>query len=62
MPSPKLVGVGLGVVILGQNVGMLIGPTLFGFLVEQTSWAMAGYLMIPICAVAILCASLAKIR
>lgn len=62
MPSPRLVGIGLGVVILGQNVGMLIGPTLFGFLVERTGWVMAGYLMLPICALAVVCTWLAKIR
>jgi MFS family permease len=62
MPSPRLVGIGLGVVILGQNLGMLIGPTMFGMLIEKTSWATAGYLLVPLCVVAIIAAWMAKIR
>jgi MFS family permease len=62
MVSPQLAGIGLGVAALGQNVGMFLGPVLFGWLVETTSWTTAGYLMIPICAIGAITAYLAKIR
>jgi predicted MFS family arabinose efflux permease len=62
MPSPQLIGVGLGVVAMGQNLGMFIGPSLFGRLLERFDFATAGYLMIPICVVAIICAWIVKIR
>jgi MFS family permease len=62
MPSLKLAGIGMGVAALGQNLGMFIGPALFGWLLETTSWATAGYLMIPVCAVGIATAWSAKIR
>jgi MFS family permease len=62
MVSPQLAGIGLGVAALGQNVGMFIGPALFGRLLETVSWTAAGYLMIPVCAVAVIAGCLAKIR
>jgi MFS family permease len=62
MKSPRLAGIGLGVAALGQNVGMFIGPAMFGKLLETTSWVMAGYLMIPVCIIALIAASMAKIR
>ncbi len=62
MPSPALAGIGLGVVALGQNLGMYIGPILFGALLETTNWAVAGYAMMPICAIGVLAAWLARIR
>jgi MFS family permease len=62
MVVPKLAGIGLGVVALGQNLGMFIGPALFGYLVGRMSWTAAGYMMVPICLIAIISAALAKIR
>ena len=59
---PQHVGIALGVVAFGQNLGMFAGPALFGWIVETTSWATAGYLLIPVCVVAIVAASLVKIR
>ena len=62
MKSPQTIGIGLGVAAFCQNLGMFIGPALFGQLVEVTGFAMAGYLMVPICIAAIICTWLAKIR
>jgi predicted MFS family arabinose efflux permease len=49
MGSPHLAGLGMSVIMLGQNLGMFIAPILFGALVESSGWAIAGYAMIPIC-------------
>jgi predicted MFS family arabinose efflux permease len=62
MVSPQLAGIGMGVAALGQNLGMFIGPALFGYLIGGMSWPAAGYMMIPICVVGIISAWLAKIR
>jgi predicted MFS family arabinose efflux permease len=62
MVSPRLAGIGMGVAALGQNVGMFIGPALFGRLVETTTWTTAGYLMTPVCLIGVITAWLAKIR
>jgi len=62
MPSLQLAGIGMGVAALCQNLGMFIGPALFGYLLEATNWTTAGYLMIPVCAIGALAAWLAKIR
>jgi len=62
MVSPALIGIGLGVAALGQNLGMYIGPILFGYLLDTTTWAIAGYAMVPICAIGVITGWLAKIR
>jgi MFS family permease len=62
MPSPQTIGIGMGVAALGQNLGMFIGPVLFGYLLESQTWQMTGYVMIPICLIGIIAACMAKIR
>jgi MFS family permease len=48
MKQPGLVGIGMAILAFGQNLGMFIGPVLFGKMVELTGWAMAGYMLIPV--------------
>lgn len=64
MRSPLTIGIGMGVAALGQNLGMYIGPILFGKVLEMTSfnWAVSGYVMIPICVIGIVAASVTKVR
>lgn len=47
MRKPELAGLGLGVISLGQSLGMFIGPILFGGLVEQVNWTAASLAMFP---------------
>jgi MFS family permease len=62
MKNPATIGIGMGVAALCQNLGMFIGPALFGALLGITTWEIAGYLMIPLCLVGIITAWTAKIR
>jgi MFS family permease len=62
MKKPETIGIGMGVAALCQNLGMFIGPALFGVLLEITGWAVAGYLMIPLCAIGVIAAWTNKIR
>ncbi len=62
MKKPETIGIGMGVAALCQNLGMYLGPALFGQLLLITTWEIAGYLMIPLCAVGIITAWTAKIR
>jgi MFS family permease len=62
MKKPETIGIGMGVAALCQNLGMYIGPAVFGALLEITSWASAGYLMIPLCAIGVIATWTAKIR
>jgi MFS family permease len=62
MKVPQTIGIGMGVAALCQNLGMYIGPALFGALLEITAWETAGYLMIPLCIIGIIVAWTAKIR
>jgi cyanate permease len=42
------IAIGTGMAALGQNIGMFIGPILFGYLLDSTaSWTATGYIMIP---------------
>jgi len=47
MKKPEQAGLGLAVVMFGQNLGMFAGPILFGKLVENLGWVVAGYCLIP---------------
>ena len=62
MGRPQLAGIGMAVMALGQNLGMFIGPVLFGKLVEMTGWAGAGYMLIPICLLGVVAGWLVKVR
>jgi MFS family permease len=62
MKKPETIGIGMGVAALCQNLGMFIGPALFGALLEITSWSTAGYLMIPLCAIGAIVTWTAKFR
>jgi len=62
MKKPEAIGIGMGVAALCQNVGMFVGPALFGALLEFTGWAAAGYLMIPLCIIGVIVTWTAKIR
>jgi MFS family permease len=62
MGNPRLAGIGLAVVALGQNLGMVIGPILFGMLVETMDWAAAGYCLIPVCILGFVAGWMVKMR
>ena len=62
MGNPRLAGIGLAVVALGMNLGIVIGPIFFGMLVEIMGWAMAGYWLIPFCILGFVAAWMVKVR
>jgi MFS family permease len=61
-PKPQLIGIGMSVAAVGQNLGMYIGPSLFARLQVAQGWEAAGYWMIPICLIGIIATSLIKVR
>jgi MFS family permease len=61
--KPQLIGIGMSVAAVGQNIGMYVGPKLFIGIQQATqSWAVAGYWMIPICILGILATCMIKVR
>jgi MFS family permease len=63
MKSPSEIGIGMGVAALGQNLGMFLGPVMFAKIWESSgSLATAGFWMIPLCVLGIICGWLAKVR
>ena len=62
MGKPQLVGIGMAVIAFGQNLGMFIGPAMFGKLVEMSGWVSAGYMLIPVAVIGVIAAWLVKVR
>jgi predicted MFS family arabinose efflux permease len=62
MGKPQLAGLGMAVVLVGQNIGQLVGPIFFGRLVQGLGWSMAGYLIIPVCLLGFASGWMVKIR
>ncbi len=40
--------IGMGVILIGQNLGQLLGPVIFGGLVQTLGWTAAGLSTIPV--------------
>lgn len=62
MRKPEWAGLGLAVVLIGQNLGQLLGPVFFSEMVGRLGWAMAGYLLIPFCLVGFIGGWMVKVR
>ena len=63
MERPELAGIGMGGVVALQNLGLLLGPIMFGRIVQVSgSWALAGYALIPITLFAVLVGWLVDVR
>jgi cyanate permease len=53
----------MGGVVMLQNLGLLLGPVMFGRIVQVSgNWALAGYAMIPITLLAVLIGWLVDVR
>jgi predicted MFS family arabinose efflux permease len=48
MKKTEWAGLGMAAVVMGQNLGVLIGTPLFGAIVEKSSWFAGGIWMIPV--------------
>jgi len=62
MRKPEWAGLGLAAVLIGQNLGQLLGPIFFSQMVGSFGWATAGYLLIPFCLVGFISSWMLKIR
>lgn len=62
VPRPELAGMALGVVSIGQNFGMLIGPPLIANAAAGGNWAYGTYPVIAASVIAIAAALLMRIR
>lgn len=62
MPRPELAGLGLAVILIGQNLGQLLGPVLFGQMAEQWGWVTASLFLLPVCLAGFISAWLVRVR
>ena len=63
MERPELAGIGMGGVVALQNVGLLLGPVMFGRIVQVTGdWQLAGYALIPFCLLGVLFGLMVRVR
>lgn len=62
MKRPELAGIGLAVILVGQNLGQLVGPVIVGQMIDTIGWTLAGYAMIPVCLAGFFSGWMVKIR
>ena len=62
MRKPQWAGLGVAVIIIGQNLGQLIGPILLGDLISRVGWVTAGYTLIPVCLLGFASAWFVRVR
>lgn len=60
--KPQYIGTGMAVAIFLQNIGMYISGNLFAKIQAASGWEVAGYWMIPICAIGIIATLFTKVR
>ena len=59
----RLAGMAMAVIMVGQNAGMLMGPLVFGWIVEVTGgWQIAFWALVPVCAAGAIAGWMAKMR
>jgi hypothetical protein len=52
----------MAVIMLGQNLGMFLGPVIVGSLIENAGWVASGYAMIPVLLLGLLSGWMVKVR
>lgn len=62
MEDSRLAGIAMAIVMLGQNIGMVIGPFLFGMLVPVIGWIPAAFCLIPVMLLGFIFGWLVKVR
>ena len=62
MQDPRMAGIAMAVLMLGQNIGMVIGPLLFGSLVSAIGWTATGFCLIPVLLLGFVFGQLVKVR
>jgi predicted MFS family arabinose efflux permease len=62
MGTPQLAGIGMAVVSLGMNLGIVLGPSVFGVLVQTMGWVSAGYWLIPISLLGFVASWMVRVR
>ena len=63
MERPEPAGIGMGGVVALLNVGLLLGPVMFGRIVQVTGeLAVAGYVLIPFCLLGVLFGLMVRVR
>jgi MFS family permease len=60
--KPQYIGFGMAVAIFGQNIGMTLSGMIFPKIMVASGWEAAGYWMIPICVIGIICTLFTKVR
>jgi DHA1 family inner membrane transport protein len=55
-------GAAMAVIMVGQNAGMLLGPVIYGTLVESAGWPAAFASLAVMCALCLLAGWLANVR
>jgi len=55
-------GLGLAVIMVGQNLGMFVAPALFGEVVEAIGWSPAAAWLVPVALLGAVAGWLVRVR
>jgi MFS family permease len=58
---PELMGFGMAILMVFNNVGQFVGPVLFGEVLDSAGWTVAAYTMIPVCLGGAVCSLFMKV-
>jgi MFS family permease len=61
MGSPQMMGIGMAVAVFGANIAGMIGPPVFGAIVDKAGWNAGAYALIPVAMMGIFFAYITKI-
>lgn len=62
MGNPQLMGLGMAIAGFGANLAGMIGPPLFGSIVEKAGWNAGAYTLIPVALLGVLFAAVTRIQ
>ncbi len=62
MKNPAAAGIGMSIIMFGQNIGMFAGPAMTGTIIQSFGWSTAGYVLMPILAAGALIAAFVKMK
>ncbi len=62
MKNPATVGIGMSIIMFGQNIGMFAGPAMMGTIIQSFGWSAVGYVLAPVMVAGALITAFVKMK